>query len=339
MKTNRILCGNALSHLDELPDDSVNLVYLDPPFFANRIFQKKNHEGNSPSFNDKWVGGISEYISLMHDVFEHSKRLLKDTGSIYVHCDWHASHYLKVELDKVFGYDNFRNEIVWKRHNSHNDTKQGARNMGRIHDVILFYSKGKSPTWNPIYQKYPEEYVKKAYKHLEEKTGRYYAHGDLGGPGGAAKGDPYYTFLGITRYWRYSEKKMNQLYKEGKIVQTKPGNMPMLKRYLDEMKGIQLQDIWDDIKPIQHTRKESTRYPTQKPIKLLERIISMSTNEKDIVLDAFCGSGTTLVAAHNLGRRWIGIDQNPEACDIAEKRIQERLESEPIPVKAVAKRN
>jgi len=304
------------------------MVYIDPPFFANRKFQKHNKDGDTVSFSDVWNEGISQYLDEIKSIVKECKRVLKDTGSIYVHCDWHASHYLKVEMDKVFGYDNFQNEIVWRRHNSHNDAKQGTKFLGRVHDVILYYSKGKNPTWNPIYQKYSEEYVNKAYKHVEKETGRLYAHGDLGGPGGAAKGDPYYTFLGFTRYWRFSKENMLKMYKEGKVIQTKPGNIPLLKRYLDEMKGIQLQDVWDDIKPVQFTKKEDAKYPTQKPIRLLERLISLSTNEKDIVLDPFCGSGTTLVAAHNLGRRWIGIDKNKDACEIAKKRLRERKESE-----------
>ena len=334
MKTNCILCGDSISLLQNIQRNSVNLVYLDPPFFSNRKYEKRNKFGDMSSFNDKWEGGISQYLDFMGKVISDCHRVLRDDGSVYVHCDWHASHYLKVEMDKIFGYDNFQNEIVWRRHNSHNDAKQGTKILGRVHDVILYYSKGKNPTWNPIYQKYSEEYVNKAYRHIEKETGERYAHGDLNGPGGAAKGDPYYTFLGFTRHWRFSERNMLKMYKEGKVIQTKPGNIPLLKRYLDEMKGIQLQDVWDDIKPVQFTKKEDAKYPTQKPIKLLERLISLSTNEKDIVLDPFCGSGTTLVAAHNLGRRWIGIDKNKDVCEIAEKRLEERKESKVIEVSA-----
>ena len=156
----------------------------------------------------------------------------------------------------------------------------------------------------------------------------------MGGPGGASRGNPYYTFLGIKKHWRYSKENMQRMFKEGKIIQTKLGTIPVLKRYLDEMKGVQLQDIWDDILPTQFTRQENAKYPTQKPIKLLERLISLSTNEKDIVLDPLCGSGTTLVAAHNLGRKWIGIDNNPIACKIARGRIKERKMLRKITIKA-----
>ena len=330
MKTNEVICGDSINTLEKIPKNSINLIYLDPPFFSNRRYQKYDKHGKLSSFDDTWEDGLPQYLDFMTKIISQCHRDLDKEGTIFVHCDWHSSHYLKVELDKVFGYKNFKNEIVWKRHNSHNDTKQGARIFGRIHDVILYYSKGKNPTWNPIYQKYSDEYVKKAYKHVEKETGRHYAHGDLGGPGGEAKGDPHYTFLGITRYWRYSKTRMMELYKNGGIVQTKLGNMPSLKRYLDEMKGIQLQDMWDDIKPVQFSKKESVHYPTQKPIKLLERLVSISSNEKDIVLDPFCGSGTTLVAAQNLGRRWIGIDKNKDACDIAKKRLEQRRNPENI---------
>lgn len=328
LKTSQIICEDSITALESVTENSINLIYLDPPFFSNRSYQKHDKQGKLSSFDDTWEGGLPQYLDFMTKIISQCHRALDKEGTIFVHCDWHASHYLKVELDKVFGYGNFKNEIVWRRHNSHNDAKQGARIFGRIHDVILYYSKGKNPTWNPIYQKYSDEYVRKAYRHLEKETGRYYAHGDLGGPGGEAKGDPYYTFLGITRHWRYCKTRMMEMYKNGRIIQTKPGNMPMLKRYLDEMKGIQLQDIWDDVKPVQFSKKESVHYPTQKPIKLLERLIYISSNEKDVVLDPFCGSGTTLLAAHNLGRRWIGIDKSKDACDIAKKRLEQRMESE-----------
>jgi len=325
-----VVCGDSITTLEKISKNSINLIYLDPPFFSNRKYQKSDKHGKLSSFDDLWEGGLEQYLDFMEEIMLSCHRILKNNGTIYVHCDWHASHYLKVEMDKIFGYKNFRNEIVWKRHNSHNDTKQGAKILGRIHDTILYYSKGKNPTWNPIYQKYSDEYVKKAYRHVEKETGRHYAHGDLGGPGGKAKGDPYYTFLGITRYWRYSRKRMMELCKENRIVQTKPGNMPMLKRYLDDMKGLQLQDMWDDIKPVQFSKKEPFYYPTQKPIKLLERLVSISSNEKDLVLDPFCGSGTTLVAAQNLGRGWIGMDKSKAACDIAKKRLEQKRNPENI---------
>ena len=267
---------------------------------------------------------VIQYLNFMIDVLSQCHRVLKKTGSLYLHCDMHASHYLKIELDKIFGRKKFQNEVIWKRHNAHNDTKQGSKMFGRIHDTIFHYTKSNSFTWNTMYDPYPEEYIEKYYKYVEPETGRRYALGDVSGPGGASKGNPRYSFLGITRYYRFSKKRMMQMYKDGKIVQRAKGTVPLQKRYLDEMPGIMLQDVWNDIKSVQVTKKEDVGYSTQKPLKLLERIIQISSNEKDLVLDPMCGSGTTLVASQNLGRKFIGIDANKEACQIARKRIKER---------------
>ncbi len=321
---NKILCGDSSKLIKKIPDNHVNLIYLDPPFFSKRNYEVVTKDGQSNSFEDKWNDGIESYLDFMRNILSECHRVLDKKGSLYLHCDWHASHYLKVELDKIFGYKNFRNEIVWKRHNSHNDTKQGAKMFGRIHDVILFYSKTADYTWNPIYEPYSEEYIEKNYRHIEPETGRRYALGDMSGPGGRSKGNPQYSFLGVTRYWRFSESNMKKLYKKGKIVQTQKGNVPLQKRYLDEMPGIMLNDVWEEVKSVQVSKKESVDYPTQKPERLLERIIQISSNEKDIVFDAFSGSGTTSVAAKNLGRNSIGMDSNSQACKIARNRIKKR---------------
>jgi len=317
---NRVFCADSSKFLKKIPDQYVTLVYLDPPFFSNRNYEVITKNGSN-SFTDKWSGGLDDYLEFMRGILQECKRVLNKKGSLYLHCDWHASHYLKVELDKIFGYENFHNEIIWKRHNAHNDTKQGCKLFGRIHDVILFYSKTKDYIWNPIYAPYPEEYIQKYYRHIEPETGRRYAHGDLSGPGGRSKGNPRFEFLGVTRYWRFSKENMEKLYKEGRIIQTKPGNVPLLKRYLDEMPGMMLQDIWDDVKSVQVTKKESVDYPTQKPVRLLERIIEISTNPKDLVLDVLCGSGTTLVASKQLDRKYLGIDYNKDTVKISKKRL------------------
>ena len=309
---NQIICGNATKKLEKILDNKIDLVYLDPPFFTERNFG---------SFDDRWQS-LDEYLTFMIDILTQCHRVLKQTGSLYLHCDMHASHYLKIELDKIFGRRRFQNEVIWKRHNAHNDTKQGSKMFGRIHDTIFHYTKTNKFTWNPIYEPYPEEYVQKYYKYVESKTGRRYALGDVSGPGGAAKGNPRYSFLGVTRYYRFSKKKMEQMYKAGKIIQRNKGTVPLQKRYLDEMKGIMLQDIWNDVRSVQVTRKESLKYPTQKPIRLLERIIEISSHPKDIVLDPMMGSGTTLDAAKRLNRRYIGIDQNKAAVKITQKRLQ-----------------
>jgi site-specific DNA-methyltransferase (adenine-specific) len=179
--------------------------------------------------------------------------------------------------------------------------------MGRIHDVILFYTKSEEAARNELYQPYDEDYVNKFYRHIDA-DGRRYQLGDLSGPSGAAKGNPQYEFLGITRYWRYTREKMQALYDQGRIVQTKPGAVPRYKRYLDEMPGTPLQDVWDDILPLGAQAAERLGYPTQKPLTLLERIIQTSSNPGGVILDPFCGCGTAIAAAQKLDRKWIGID-------------------------------
>jgi hypothetical protein len=218
---------------------------------------------------------------------------------------------------------NSERKIVWKRSSAHSDAKQGREQYGNICDELLFYTKGSSWTWNPAFTPYSDDYLNDFYKYVEEGTGRRYRLGDLTGPGGAAKGNPSYEVMGVTRYWRYSKEKMEELIRQGRVVQTKPGNVPSYKRYLDEMPGVPLQNIWDDIPPIGAQATERLGYPTQKPVALLERIISVSSNPGDIVLDPFCGCGTTIHAAQKLGRTWIGIDITHLAISLIEKRLKD----------------
>ena len=248
------------------------------------------------------------YICFMAVRLIQCHRVLKSTGSIYIHCDSHANSYLKMLLDAIFGSENFRSEITWKRTSAHSDTRQGRKQHGRIRDLLLFYTKSNNWTWNPIYTPYDSEYIKSFYKFSEEGTNRKYRLGDLTGPGGPGKGNPHYELMGITRYWRYSEERMAQLVEEGRIIQSKPGAVPQYKRYLDEMPGVPLQDIWTDIGPIQAQSKERTGYATQKPLLLYERIIEASSDPGNVVLDIFAGCATTAVAAEKLGRQWIACD-------------------------------
>ena len=224
-------------------------------------------------------------------------------------------------MDAIFKPQNFRAEIIWKRSSAHSDTKQGRKQHGRIHDVLLFYTKGDDWTWNPQYTTYDPEYVEQFYRHEEPGTGRLYRLGDLTGPGGAAKGNPNYEVMGVTRYWRFSKAKMEQLIREGRVIQTNPGAVPAYKRYLDEMSGVPLQDMWTDLRPIGAQAAERLGYPTQKPESLLERIILTSSNEGDLVLDPFCGCGTTIAVAQRLKRHWIGVDVTHLAVGLMKARL------------------
>lgn len=347
MTRRELYYGDNLDVLREtIPSESVDLVYLDPPFNSqadyNVIFKDQTGEQSGAqilAFGDTWKWGteseqaiadmmtthgrlasflqdlvgflnrdsLSAYLVMMTVRLVELHRVLRPDGSIYLHCDPTASHYLKVVMDIIFGVRNFRDEITWKRSSAHNDAKQGRKAYGSIVDVILYYTKSDNFTFNTQYTPYDEEYLEKFYRHIDE-NGRRYRLGDLTGPGGAAKGNPSYEVMGVTRYWRYSEEKMRQLIEEGRIVQTGPGNVPQYKRYLDEMPGVPLQNIWSDIPPVSPQARERLGYPTQKPVALLERIIAVSSNPGDVVLDPFCGCGTTISAAEKLGRQWTGID-------------------------------
>jgi len=365
---NTLYYGDNLDILKRyIPDESVDLVYLDPPFKSNQnynvLFKEKNGSQAASqirAFEDTWTWGQDDeavyadlvtkggmvadvmqafrtflgpcdmlaYLVMMAPRLAELRRVMKPTASIYLHCDPAASHYLKMLLDAVFGPANFRTEIVWKRSSAHSDAKQGRAQHGRIHDVILFYTKTDEWLWNNVFTPYDESYTDAFYKYIEPETGRRYRLGDLTGPGGAAKGNPSYEVMGVTRFWRYSKEKMAELIRQGRIVQTKPGTVPAYKRYLDEMPGVPLQDWWGDIGPISSQAVERLGYPTQKPEELLERIILTSSNEGDLVLDPFCGCGTTVAAAQKLKRRWIGIDITHLAITLMKKRLLDAFGTE-----------
>jgi len=323
---NLLICGDNLKALDDLKKQGikVDLIYLDPPFFSNRHYEVVwGDEAEVRSFKDRWAGGIHVYIEWMRERVVKMYDILKDTGSFYLHCDTSASHYLKIMLDDIFSHQNFRSEIIWKRSSAHSDTKQGRMQHGRIHDTLFFYTKSDSWAWNPVYAPYDQGYINRFYKHVEEDTGRKYQLDNIAGPGDASKGNPKYEVMGVTRYWRYSKKKMEELINQGRIVQTRSGTVPRYKRYLDEMPGVPLQDMWIDINPISSHSSERLGYPTQKPEALLERIIKASSNEGDIVLDPFCGCGTAMAVAHRLKRKWMGIDISPTAIILVEKRLEQ----------------
>ncbi len=274
---------------------------------------------------------MSAYLVMMAARLAELQRVLKPTGSLYLHCDPTASHYLKMLLDSVFGAWNFRNEIIWKRTTAHSDTKQGAKQPGRIHDVIFFYTKDISEwTWNPVFTPYSEDYKEKFYRYIEDESGRRYTLSDLT----AAKpgGDTEYEWRGAKpyegRFWAYSKVNMEKFQREGRLHYTKSG-IPRYKRYLDEMPGVHIQSIWDDIMPIRSRATERLGYPTQKPLALLERIIRASSNPGDVVLDPFCGCGTAIDAAQGLGRRWLGIDITHLSVALMKYRLRDRHDLRP----------
>ena len=247
------------------------------------------------------------YIAFMAVRLIQCRRILKATGSIYLHCDDHANGYLRMLMDAVFGSENFRNEIVWRRYGAHNDVGQGSTRFGRVHDIILIYGKTDSVTWNQGFVPLDENYVKKTYRYVDKATGRRFRPTPLTGPGGAAKGNPVYEWNGHVRAWRYSKETMRRLHDEGRLYYSRTGYASR-KLYLDESRGVPIQDMWADIASLSGAHKERTGYATQKPLALYERIIEASSNPDDVVLDIFAGCATTAVAAERLGRQWIACD-------------------------------
>ncbi|MDM8520279.1 site-specific DNA-methyltransferase [Anaerolineales bacterium HSG6] len=329
---NKIFWGDNLqvmSHLLKEYRGKVQLVYIDPPFDSKADYKKKVSLRGKQATNDHtvfeekqytdiWTN--DDYLQFMYERLILIRELLADDGSIYLHCDPNRGHYLQCITDEIFGNDGFRNEIIWKRSDSHGNIGQGTKHYGPIHDTLLFYSKTSNITWNLQYTPLNENYVDKFYRY-EDEDGRRYKLDNMLGPGGAAKGNPVYEFLGVTRAWRYSKEKMKRLYENGRVIQTNPGTVPMYKRYLDESKGVPLQSIWTDISMVRGWSGEKRGYPTQKPEALLERIIKASSNPGDIVFDCFMGSGTTQAVAMKLGRRFIGADINLGAIQITTKRL------------------
>lgn len=331
LETGVLYCDDNLRRLPQFPPNSVDLIYLDPPFFTNRNYEVIwGEEQERRSFDDRWKGGLRHYVKWMHLRVSHLHRILKPTGSLYLHCDPSASHYLKVMLDDLFRPSNFRNEIVWKRFSAKNDPKR----FGRTHDTILFYTKSGKYTWNPQHGPFEEDYVEQNYRYVEPGTGRRYRRDNLTAnkPGG----DTDYEWHGARpykgRHWAYSREKMDKMLAEGRIEFRRTG-MPVYKRYLDEQPGVPLQDVWTDIRLHSGAKeRKEVGFPTQKPLALMERIITASSNKGDVVLDPFCGCGTTIVAAERLGRQWVGIDFSPTAIRLIRRRM--RRES-PFDIRAV----
>lgn len=330
-----------LAALKEFPDESVDLIYLDPPFFSNKFYEVIwGDEAEVRSFEDRWSGGIQHYIEWMDLRASELHRVLKTSGSLYLHCDPHASHYLKVMLDGHFGMGNFRSEVIWKRTGSHNSAKR----WGPIHDTLLFYAKSDRHTWNQIFQPYSKSYIEQAFRSRDERG--LYQPVSLTGPGirTGESGEPWRgtdpTEKG--RHWQppsamydlYEEltgeslahlslpKRLDQADAAGLIYwPKKEGGVPRFKHYLHLLPGQPALDMITDIPPLSSHSAERRGYPTQKPEALLERIVGASSNEGEIVLDPFCGCGTTVAVADRLKRQYIGIDISPTAIEIMKWRL------------------
>lgn len=323
--TRVIYCGDNLEQLRRLPDKCVDLIYIDPPFNSNRnyeVFWGETKEKRA--FADRHAS-TQAYIDYMRPRCVELARVLKETGSFYYHCDWHASHYVKVMLDVIFGETLFQNEIVWKRTTAHND----PRKYGNVHDSLFFYTGSGEYTWNPQYLPYSKEYIDAEWNELP--SGRFYKPENMLDPQGKMA---EWEFKGTLARWRTNSEGMEVLWNapqtevpnsHGRIKLGKNGKPTRRCRiiFLDELPGVPLQTWWDDINSLRGGSNERLGYPTQKPLALLERIINASSNPNDIVLDAFCGCGTALVAAENLGRQWIGIDISPTACRVMAKRLRD----------------
>lgn len=318
-----VVVGDNLKVLQEcFADGSFDLVYADPPFNSASIRAFEiGLEGPRRSFDDRF-GSVDAYMRWIQPRLAEFVRVLAPGGALFVHCDWRASHYIKVAIDELLGYDSFVNEIVWKRHGTHNGGRGLARHFGRNTDTILFHSNGGLKSWVPPFEDYDGEYVDRVYRHFDD-DGRRYALTDLTGPGGSAKRNPVFEFKGVRRAWRYSHQTLLELEREGRIVVTQRGGVPRRKRYLDEMQGVPVQALWDDISF--EPRDGAIEYPTQKPLALLERIIQSTTKPGDRVLDPFGGAGTTAVAAAHLGRGCVSIDESAEAAALTERRLERSL--------------
>ncbi|MHA1368413.1 MAG: site-specific DNA-methyltransferase [Promethearchaeota archaeon] len=315
----------------------IDMIYIDPPFFSGLDFAYWTQSGKRKhAFKDSWHAGLPHYLNYMYPRLKLMWELLKDGGTIYVHLDWHVAHYVKVLMDEIFGYENFRNQIIWKRLTYKQTQVMG---YGVLHDVILYYTKGPGFTWNDIRIPYDVNRLKKYFCWLETENGKNIklTKAQLNGlepiPAGRRfalnpiinpnpnRPNLYYEFLGFKKVWKYTKEKMLNYYKRGIVFQPSPGTIPKKKQYLDESPGMKLNDIFLDISGVMGTSKERLDYETQKPEKLLARLIKVSSNPGDLVADFFCGSGTTLAVAQKTGRKWIGCDISKHACHIIIKRM------------------
>lgn len=362
---NRLYYGDNLDWLPQIASESVDLVYLDPPFNSKRAYNAifrgpdgKESAAQVQAFSDYWEwtpavdktyrdlveptvrgrripeelitfleavrrllgdNNMAAYLVMMAARMTEMWRVMKPTGSLYLHCDSTASHYLKILLDAVFGAERFINEIIWQRTNVHNDAKRWSP----VSDTLLFYAKNDDFTWNPIYAPHREEYTASKYR-FADSDGRRYMLDNMTSPN--PRPNMMYEWKGHASPplgWRYSRETMAKLDDEGRVwYPNSKDKRPRLKRYLDQSQGTILGNVWTDIDPINSRARERIGYPTQKPLALLERIIQASSNPGDVVLDPFCGCGTGIEAAEKLGRKWVGVDITYLAVPIVRRRLK-----------------
>ncbi len=360
LETNVLYYGDNLDVLRKhIPDESIDLIYLDPPFNSNRsynvLFRESGGAGSEAqieAFEDTWRWGpaaqaayeevvtgphqkvarmlramveglthndVTAYLSMMAIRLIELHRVLKTTGSLYLHCDPTAGPYLRVIMDAVFGPRNLCAQIAWKRFSSHGNV---SKTYGRIQDTLLFYAKGDSWTWNQPYRPLSEKYVDDFFRHVEPGTSRRYRLQNVLNPN-KDRPNLTYEWNGHSRVWKWTRDRMQQLHDSGMLEYSKTGLLKGVRQYLDDSPGEKIQDIWDDIRPVGQTGEVDLGYPTQKPIALLERIINASSNPGDVVLDPFCGCGTAVHAAQKLDRKWIGIDITHLAIGLIRRRMQD----------------
>jgi DNA modification methylase len=330
---NKLILGDNLEILKQLKENSIDLIYLDPPFFSNRNYEVIwGDSGEVRSFQDRWAGGISHYIEWLKERVAEMHRILKPTGSIFLHCDWHADAYIRVYiLDKIFGEQNFRGQIIWKRYAAHS---LGTKNIDMISDSIYIYSKTNTFVYHIQYgekQDMKADGITERFPRIEPETGRRFQDVALEQSSNKSSKDEKRIIQGkevIAKMgWRWTQETFDQRIKDNPyiIYWTKTGR-PRYKIYADEYEGLPLGNVGDDIPAINTMAKERIGYPTQKPEALLERIIKMASNEGDIVLDPFMGGGTTIAVADQLNRRWIGIDQSVQAVKVTEFRLEKQTD-------------
>lgn len=359
-----LYCGDNLEVLRQcVPEESVDLVYLDPPFNSQRTYNitYKGSQAQEEAFKDHWsweeaapeyakllessetpprlrtlLRGLNDlliaddsdllaYLVMMAPRLFRLHRVLKATGSLFLHCDLTASHYLKLLLDSVFGPHRLINEIIWQRSTG---KSLSSRRLPNNHDVILAYAKSDDYVWNES-----EAFVPYDPENLDEKTAGKYSHTEADGRiyrldnlinPNPDRPNLTYEFLGVTRVWRWTQERMREAHAKGLVVQSAPGRVPQLKRYLDEQRGRPIGDVWSDIPPLNSQAAERLGYPTQKPLALLTRLVRIMSPPGGLVLDPFCGCGTTIEACEEDRRRWIGIDIAQKAVELAEFRFKKR---------------